>query len=244
MSIRRLTFLLMLPLLAGIAPAAAQDDYALFRNQAKGASLLYRGHQAYEYALVYNGTYYWTSPEFRTGEVRYNGNTYRNVPLNIDAARQDLLVRTPDGVSEKVLESQFVEDCTFGGSHYQNLRVLYGADAPEGYWQVLYDKGRARLFCQVRKNLEQDVENRKSAMTHYEGVFRPNVYQVFTYEASYLYVTEEGRFVRIRRRKDLLRELDPSLRREIRRHVRHLDDSSYMPLDRFCTEALKYVESR
>lgn len=244
MSIRRTTFLLALPFLAVFSPAFAQDDYDLFRNQAKGASLLYRGHQAYEYALVYNGTYYWTSPEYLPGEVLYNGNTYREVLLNIDAARQDLLVRTPDGISEKVLESRFVEACSFGGRRYENLRSLYGAAAPEGYWQVVYDQGRGRLLCQVRKILEQDVENSKSALTHYEGVFRPNIYQLFTYNASYLFVTEDGVFIRIRRRSDLLRQFDRPMRREIRRRVRHVDEASYLSLERFCVEALKYVESR
>ena len=234
-------FLLLLP--AG-PPALAQDDYDIFRNNAAGASLLYRGHQAYEYAMLFNGTYYWYTPIFAPGDVVYNDNLYRDVPLNIDAARQDLLIRNTVGLSEKVLESQFVSECTFGGNHYLNLQHFYGPDAPEGYWQVLYDKGRGKLLLQVRKILEQDVECRKREQTHYDGVFRLNVYQVFTYKAEYRYLTEAGDFVKIRRRSDLLRQFDAATRHEIRRHVRHLDNASYMPLERFCTEALKYVESR
>lgn len=240
----RKLLLFLLFLLPTLPPALAQDDYEIFRDNAAGSSLLYRGHQAYEYALLYNGTYYWNSPIFSPGEVVYNGNLYRDVPLNIDAVRQDLLIRNKVGLSEKILEPQFVAECTFGGNRYLNLQHFYGPDAPEGYWQVLYDKGRGKLLMQVRKTLEQDVECRKREQTHYDGVFRQNVYQVFTYKAEYRYLTETGDFVRIRRRNDLLRQFDAATRHDIRRHLRNLDNASYMPLERFCTEALKYVESR
>lgn len=246
MTIQRLVFLLTLFLLpvTGFPPALAQDDYDLFRQNAAGASLLYRGHESYEYALLYNGTYYWQTPVFSPGEVYYNGNLYRNVPLNIDAARQELLLRNPAGLSVKILEPQFVSECSFGGNRYLNLQYLYGPSAPGGYWQDLYDQGRGKLLLQVRKTLEQDLDGRKRDQTRYDGVFRRNVYQVFTYTADYLYISEAGEFARIRRRSDFLRQFDPSVRKEIRRHVRHLDNASYMPLERFCTEALKFVESR
>lgn len=246
MTIQRLVFLLTLFLLlvTGFPPALAQDDYDLFRQNAAGASLLYRGHESYEYALLYNGTYYWQTPVFSPGEVYYNGNLYRDVPLNIDAARQELLLRNPAGLSVKILEPQFVSECSFGGNRYLNLQYLYGPSAPGGYWQDLYDQGRGKLLLQVRKTLEQDLDGRKRDQTRYDGVFRRNVYQVFTYTADYLYISEAGEFARIRRRSDFLRQFDPSVRKEIRRHVRHLDNASYMPLERFCTEALKFVESR
>ena len=246
MRIRRLVFLLTLFFLpvTGFPPAQAQDDYDLFRQSAAGASLLYRGRQAYEYALLYNGTYYWESSIFSPGEVLYNGNWYRDVPLNIDAVRQELLLRNPVGLSVKILESQFVSECSFGGNRYLNLQFLYGPSAPAGYWQDLYDQGRGKVLVQVRKVLEQDLDGRKRDQTHYDGVFRLNIYQVFTYTADYLYISEAGEFARIRRRSDFLRQFDPSVRKEIRRHVRHLDNASYMPLERFCTEALKFVESR
>ena len=246
MTIQRLVFLLTLFLLpvTGFPPALAQDDYDLFRQNAAGASLLYRGHESYEYALLYNGTYYWQTPVFSPGEVYYNGNLYRDVPLNIDAARQELLLRNPAGLSVKILEPQFVSECSFGGNRYLNLQYLYGPSAPGGYWQDLYDQGRGKLLLQVRKTLEQDLDGRKRDQTRYDGVFRRNVYQVFTYTADYLYISEAGEFARIRRRSDFLRQFDPSVRKEIRRHVRHLDNASYMPLERFCTEALYFVESR
>lgn len=241
-----MVFLLTLFLLpvTGFPPALAQDDYDLFRQNAAGASLLYRGHESYEYALLYNGTYYWQTPVFSPGEVYYNGNLYRDVPLNIDAARQELLLRNPAGLSVKILEPQFVSECSFGGNRYLNLQYLYGPSAPGGYWQDLYDQGHGKLLLQVRKTLEQDLDGRKRDQTRFDGVFRRNVYQVFTYTADYLYISEAGEFARIRRRSDFLRQFEPSVRKEIRRHVRHLDNASYMPLERFCTEALKFVESR
>ena len=227
-----------------VLPAFAQDDYALFREEAGGASLLYRGQKAFVYNMLFNGTYYWSSPVFSRGEVRYNDNVYHDVLLNIDAVRQDLLVRQVAGIGEKVLTKELVEECTFGGDRYLNLKFFYGEDAPEGYWKVLYDEGRAKMLVQVRKILEQDVENRRRGETGYDGPYRLNVYQVFTYRVAYLYVTESGDFVRIHRRSDLLRQFAGHDRRDIRRHVRHLDGAGFLSLDRYCIEALKYAESR
>ena len=54
-------------LFAGSGIAAAQDDYAVFRDEAREASLLYRGHKAFEYSLLYNGTYFGRVPNSGQG---------------------------------------------------------------------------------------------------------------------------------------------------------------------------------
>ena len=77
--------------MSAVAPAWAQDDYTLFSREAGAASLLYRGQKAFAYNMLYNGTYYWNSPDFRKGRVLYDGKGYDDLLLNVDAARQDLL---------------------------------------------------------------------------------------------------------------------------------------------------------
>ena len=130
----------------GILPAAAQNDQLLYRAEAGGASLLYRGRKAYVHNILFNGTYFWTSPGFRSGTVVYNGKQYDDVFLNIDAARQDLIVRVPGSVLEKVVDERYTESFTMGEDHFLNLRFLCGETAPEGYWQVLHD-GPIRFFA-------------------------------------------------------------------------------------------------
>lgn len=230
-------------LLTGIPSASAQDDYALFSDRAETASLLYRGHKAYEYALLYNGTYYWYGPEYQTGTVVYNGKSYRDVLLNIDAARQDLIVRVGSGISYKLLEREYVRECSFSGRQFLNLQYLYGEQAPSGYWEIIY-AGRAKVLRRVTKHLEQDLDGRKRDETRYDGPFRRDIYQAFVYSADYCYIPEDGGIVPVKRRSDVFKLIDKTLRRDVRRHIRQQETGTRLPFDRFCVEVFNYVESR
>lgn len=229
--------------MSAVAPAWAQDDYTLFSREAGAASLLYRGQKAFAYNMLYNGTYYWNSPDFRKGRVLYDGKGYDDLLLNVDAARQDLLVRIPGSVVDKVLDRRFVEEFTIEGQRFLNLQVLYGDAAPSGYWAVLHD-GTIQFLCRVSKTLEQDIDGRKHDQTGYDGPFRMNVYQVFTRSAAYRLVFPDGRIVPVRRRRDILRQFEPSLRREIRRHLRQREDVSLMSFEQYAVAALKYQDSK
>ena len=243
---KRYLALLLLALLSGIlfpARTSAQDDYALFHERAGNASLLYRGHKAYQYILRFNGTNYWATPVFMPGEVVYNGKNYRDVLLNIDASRQDLVLRMDDGVSAKVLERDQVRECAFGGRHFLNLQVLYGAASPSGYWEVLYD-GHSKVVRRVVKTLENDLEGNKRSQTHFDGEYRPHVFQTFTYSESYCYLSEDGEVVPLNRRRDLLKRIERTERREVRRHIRSMEGSGMLPFDTFCVEVVKYLETR
>ena len=233
---------LLLIVLCGM-PAAAQDDQTLFRNEAGGASLLYRGRKAYVHNVLFNGTFYWRDPGFRSGTVLYNGKQYDDVLLNIDAARQDLIVRIPGSVLEKVVDERYTESFTLDGDRFLNLRYLCGETAPEGYWQVLHD-GPIRFLLQVSKRKEQDLEGSKSNQTGYDGPYRDKVFLVFTRQVSYCCLREDGTVVPISRRRDLLKMFEPSLRREIRRHVRRWEGDGLVGFEQFCINALQYVESR
>ena len=71
-----------------------------------------------------------------------------------------------------------------------------------------------------------------------------NVYQVFTRSAAYRLVFPDGRIVPVRRRRDILRQFEPSLRREIRRHLRQRENVSLMSFEQYAVAALKYQDSK
>lgn len=242
---KAITLLLALAYLAlpGAGIAVAQDDYTLFRQGAGEASLLFRGHKSFDYNLLYNGTPYWNSPLFLPGTVIYNGKFYDGIDLNIDAVRQELIVRIGIGVSNKVLGGEFVQEFTIMGRRFLNLRYIYGDAAPAGYWEVLYD-GRNKIVRRVTKTLEQDVDGSKRDETHFDGTYRYDVYQTFIYSENYCYLTEDGGIIPVRRRKDVLRLFDKSQRRDIRRHIRQLESTDMLSFDRYFVEVARYIESR
>jgi hypothetical protein len=229
--------------LSGAGNVAAQDDYTLFRDGAGEASLLFRGHKSFDYNMLYNGTPFWTSPRYLPGSVVFNGKNYDGIELNIDAARQELIVRIGKGVSNKVLSNEFVSEFTIDGRRFLNLRYFYGEAAPSGYWEVLYD-GRNKVVRRVTKSLEQDIDGTKRDETRFDGTYRHDVYQSFLYTENYCYLKEDGSIVPVRRRKDVLKLLDKTQRREARRHIREIESVNMLPFDLYFVEMIRYMESR
>ena len=232
-----LVFLLLSP-----AAAFAQDDAALYLREAAGSALLYRGHVAHSYPMAYNGTYFWIGPQFEQGEVLYNGTYYQGVPLNVDASRQDLLVKTVSGGAEKVLDRELVSWFRMGGHRFVNLQQAYGPQAPSGYWEVLYD-GRAKVIRQVVRTLRRDMNGELQHEVGYDGGnYRSDVHQTFTRSIRYCYISEDGQVVPVRRRSQLL-QFYKEQKRDISRHIGHLESSGKLDFERFCVETVKFAET-
>lgn len=241
----RTRILLLLLFLPGPAMLWAQPaDEAFFRQEAAGASILYRGHQAYAYNIHYNGTYWWSDSEYSVGDVLYNGKLYHGLELNVDAARQELLVRNAVGQGGKVLAREFVEWFTLGDRRFVNLQALSGPQAPAGYWEVLYD-GKTQFLRQVSKNLMKDYNGEKRQMIGEGEPYDTRIHETFVRGVSYCIVTETGELVPVRSKKQV-RNLFPAQRREIRRHIVALEErfNRSMSLEEYGVEVLKFVESR
>lgn len=230
-----LAFALLAPL-----PLAAQDDAALYMQEAAGSALLYRGHVAQSYAMAYNGTWYWEGPAFSTGDVLYNGTLYHNIPMNVDASRQELLVKTASGGIDKVLERDLVSWFVMGGRRFLNLRKMYGPEAPDGFWEVIYD-GRARVIRQVVRTLRRDNGELRPVIGYDDSTYRPEVHQTFTRSISCCYITEDGQIVPVRRRSQVM-QFYKDKKREINHHISVLDHNGKLDIESFCVEAVKYAE--
>ena len=223
---------------------AQSPDEAFFRQEAAASSILYRGHQAYAYSIHYNGSYWWSGSEFKTGDVRYNGKLYHDVALNVDAVRQELVVRNVVGQGGKVLAREFVEWFTRDGRRFVNLQALSGPQAPSGYWEVLHD-GKAQFLRRVSKTLVKDFGGEKRQMIGEGEPYDLRIHETFVRDVSFCLLTETGQVVPVRSKAQVLKQY-PALRRDIRRHVASIErrfDRS-MSLEEYGVEVLKFVESR
>lgn len=221
---------------------SAQDEASRYMRQAGEAALLYRGHKAFVYPMAFNGTYFWEGPAFQSGDVVYNGKHYAGLSLNVDASRQDLLVKTPSGNADKVLSRDLVEQFTMGGHRFLNMQRIYGADAPSGYWEVLYD-GQAKVVRQVRRSLRQDLDGSLSTQMGYDiASYRPNVHQTFLYEEALCYVTKDGQVVPLRRRSQLMKFYKEH-KREISRYISRSETSGRLDFATYCTKAVRFAET-
>ena len=132
----------LFPLLVGILllpggrDAAAQDrrEETLFFQQAAGMrTVLLRGKQAARYDYPANGNPYWISAEYLNGEVEVEDKRYYDVPFNIDAVTQRLLVRVGDSQVAVALPPGRVKTIDADGRHFVGI----GTDGPlpEGFYE-------------------------------------------------------------------------------------------------------------
>ena len=182
-------------------PAAAQEyvESEAFQKASSDNSLLYRARQAQRYNMVYEGTYYWYSPDFEIGGVMFDGRWYDDVVLNIDAFDRNLVVIPSPGRPAVVPARDHVEYFTMGDTRFVNLRRK-GYDVPAGYYEVMYD-GPFTLYRQIVKKLANDLS----------GVSVAAGYAVDSFETSEnYYVERDGVIAPVRKGKARRFLLNPS----------------------------------
>ena len=181
---------------------AQNSDGELYGEYAKTAgskAVLYRGKLPDKYLYAFNGTPFWESRTFVPGEVKYNGKIYRDVLLNIDACRMEVLCRYSSDVSPVVLSRQLVQYAKLGGVLYVNLNNLGYEDAPEGYFQVTRD-GEAPVLRQIRKIFRTDSHDHNGAdIGYYDPNYNERVTNYFRQEEKF-YTIKEGAIKRIGKR--------------------------------------------
>lgn len=164
--------------------------------------LIYRGKQAVSYATRFNGTPFWSSTSFGHGDAMFNGVLYQDLTLNIDAARQELVVQW--GATRVAPERELVSWFTLDGRLFVNLRYQGIKGAEEGYYEVVYD-GDAAVLRQVRKTLRVDVGNHNGAGIGYDDPFYdPEILEYFAFNETD-WVLRDGSLVRYKNKRALAR---------------------------------------
>lgn len=202
--------------------------------------MLMRGRSATTYQFRYNGTYYWHTPEYKLGDLVYNGKQYHNILLNIDACKQDLLFKDSTSVAEILLKKELVEEFSIDGKPFVNTLWL-GEDAPKGYCEVLYD-GKAKILKQVLKNLESDSTGKNNyVIGDYNANTAANVFDFFALNIRYYYMDPSGKITRIKNKSALLKQFK-SRKSDIRRYLASVKNSNDLPLEEYFSLVMNYVE--
>ena len=230
-------------LLAGGPPARAQapDELQTFQGAAAERSILYRGKQAARYNFPANGNPYWERPEYRLGDVTFEGNLYRDVLLNIDALNQHALVQIVDGPFAVALPPSLTPSLTMGGRRFEG----FGPDEalPEGFYEVL-GQGPERVYKHVSKVLNSTIGNHNGDTIGYvDPNYRSDIMRHFAIRRTYYFRDREGNFSRIKNRRALIRKF-PDRQRELRRAVQEATSGSRdLDFDSIC-EVILYAAAR
>ena len=220
--------------------SAQQPEYEAYQAAVGNEFILYRGMQAPGYNFAANGHPYWESPDFVSGDLVFEGNTYYDVLLNIDAFSQQAFVRLPGSQITVALSPVLATSLQWGGRHFVGVGPEDGV-LPEGYYEVI-GTGPEQVYKRVDKKLAKSSNNvNGDGIGYYDANYNPNVTRYFAIRRVYYFRDAEGRFSRFRGKAALIRKF-PGRRKEIRQAVSaarlDLPGSSF---DAFCQEVLKTV---
>lgn len=235
-----LSFLIggVLTLLACGLPANAQNRTELetFQRAAGDRSILFRGMQAPRYTFLANGHPYWSSTEFERGDISFEGNFYRDVPINIDAFAQRALVQLGNSPYAVALQPALTPAFTMGGRRFVGIGA--GEELPEGFYEVFGD-GPEQVYKHVDKRLQSSVTNANGdVIGYYDENYRSDVTRHFAIGKIYYFRDAEGHFSRFSSKGALLRKFG-SRKKEIRQALRKtLPELTATDFDAYCRAVL------
>lgn len=231
-------FILLACCLGASAQAPDQQEIRSFQQLAGDKAALYSGREAMRYDFAYNGHPYWETPEFRLGDIDYEGRHYCDLPLNIDAYTQHALLRFSNDVFIVALAPGAVTAVDIDGHHFVGIGPdVEGID--EGFYDVL-GAGPEQVYKRVTKLLQYGTDNVNGQVIGYEDPnYRREVTTYFAYKVSYFFRDADGNFSPIRNRAALIRKF-PARKKEIRRavHSAGLDDPA-ADFSAFCEMVLR-----
>ena len=179
-----------------LLPAQAQDtgysEGRVFLEEAGSGAAIFRGRQATRYNIVYEGTYFWSSQDFVSGSVLWDGKLYDGLTLNIDAITQEPVVYPPGSNTAIVMDRNHIDWLEMGGTYFVNLSKK-GYDVPKGFYEVMYDNAGTTVYKYLVKTPNLNLT--KAEQDRYVTYFFSN--------AETYYLEQNGELKELRRRRTL-----------------------------------------
>lgn len=231
---------LFLALSSLFSSAQTTTELKAFENAAGNGSVLFRGKQANTYNHAANGNPYWSSTTFVPAEIVFEDRLYDDVLVNIDAITDQVLVRKDGSPIAIALPTGSVSAISIGSGHFE--LVPDGVEGiPEGLYEILGD-GDQKVYKHVRKQLKTGTQNMNGDPIGYvDPGYRSDVHDYYAISRTYYFKDLEGRFSRIRNKRDLVKKF-PERRSEIRKAVSASGyDLHGAGFDRYCLSVLNLV---
>lgn len=191
-------------LVSGIMKAQEVSDYEAYARAAGRDMPLLRSRVADSYGNYFNGTYLSDTLGFLPGSIRFEGKTYENLLLDLDASLQHVLLQQEDSPIILDLGRDRAESFVRGGVTYINLPAL-GYDLPAGFYERMAE-GRGAVYRRIGKMLHHLTDlnhNARSYIGYEDPNYRSNLFDYYQYKEYWYWVKEDGTVQRLKSKRKI-----------------------------------------
>ncbi len=168
---------------------------------------IYRGpeYTGYPYRIK-EGHPFFISTELQKGEIRYDGMSFRDVPMWYDLAKNEVVVQYVDNFSKISLHKEKISDFTISGHHFINIQ---GDSAKSNLENGIYDQiysGKSEILVRRSKSYLREIDS--------EGIWF-----TFSRENTAIFIRTGEIYKPVSNQKSLLKALG-KYQKEILTHLR------------------------
>ena len=182
--------------------AQQESDYEIYARAAGLDLPLLRSRLADSYGHQFNGTYLADTLGFLPGSICFEGKSYDNLFLNLDAVLQHVLLRQEGSPVVLDLGRERVQSFTRGGKTYVNLPSL-GYDLPEGFYERMAE-GRGAVYKRVTKllcHLTDLNHNARGYIGYDDPDYRSNLFDYYQHKEYWYWIKEDGTIQRLKSKR-------------------------------------------
>lgn len=200
--------ILITAILVSLAPVSLQaqglTDYEIYARAAGPDMPLFRSRVADVYGYNFNGTYLADTLGFLPGKLCFEGKTYENLSLDLDAVLQHVLLQQEDSPIILDLGQERVQSFTRGSKTYVNLPSM-GYALPAGFYEVMAE-GRGVVYKRVNKVLSHltDLNHDARGYIGYDDPnYRSGLFDYYQIKEYWYWVKEDGTIQRLKSKRKI-----------------------------------------
>ena len=191
-------------LVPGLLQAQQVSDYETYSRAAGEDMPLLRSRVADTYGNYFNGTYLADTLGFLPGKICFEGKTYENLHLDLDAVLQHVLLQQEGSPIILDLGRDRVRSFTRGGKTYFNLPSM-GYDLPAGFYELMA-QGHGAVYKRVNKIFSHLVDlnhDARSFIGYEDPNYRSDIFDYYQHKEYWYWVREDGTIQRLRSKRKI-----------------------------------------
>ena len=195
---------ILLSLVPGLLRAQELTDYETYARAAGPDMPLLRSRVADVYGNYFNGTYLADTLGFLPGKICFEGKTYENLFLDLDAVLQHVLLQQEGSPFILDLGRERVQSFTRGAKTYVNLQSL-GYSLPEGFYERMAE-GRGSVYKRVNKTLCHLTDLNHDARRYLgydDPYYRSNLFDYYEHKEYWYWIKEDGTIQRLKSKRKI-----------------------------------------